>query len=70
MGIFRIKKITRFFAWSIAALLLYLNLKLVLEEGEHFFSMPGYISLENIVCNPTAGCPGAFILYFNSSLDE
>ena len=43
MGIFRIKKITRFFGWSIAALLLYLNLKLVLEEGEHFFSMPGYL---------------------------
>ena len=36
MGIFRIKIITRFFAWAIAALLLYLNLKLVLEEGRHF----------------------------------
>lgn len=46
MGIFRIKKITRFFGWSIAALLLYLNLKLVLEEGEHFFSMPGYLVLK------------------------
>jgi len=33
MGIFRIKITTRFFAWVIAALLLYLNLKLVLEEG-------------------------------------
>ena len=43
MGIFRIKIITRFFAWMIAALLLYLNLKLVLEEGRHFFNMPGYI---------------------------
>jgi manganese transport protein len=42
MGVFRIKIITRFFAWVIAALLLYLNLKLVLEEGEHFFSEPGY----------------------------
>ena len=46
MGIFRIKKITRFFGWSIAALLLYLNLKLVLEEGEHFFNMPGYLVLK------------------------
>lgn len=42
MGIFRIKIITRFFAWSIAALLLYLNLKLVLEEGRHFFDIQGY----------------------------
>jgi manganese transport protein len=42
MGIFRIKKITRFFGWSIAALLLYLNMKLVLEEGVHFFSIQGY----------------------------
>jgi manganese transport protein len=42
MGIFRIKILTRFFAWVVAALLLYLNLKLVLEEGEHFFSEPGY----------------------------
>jgi manganese transport protein len=42
MGIFRIKKMTMFLAWSIAALLLYLNLKLVMEEGELFFSMSGY----------------------------
>ena len=42
MGIFRIKIITRFFAWVIAALLLFLNLKLVLEEGQHFFKTPGY----------------------------
>ncbi len=43
MGIFQIKKLTRFFAWVIAALLLYLNMKLVLEEGSHLFSMPGYL---------------------------
>ncbi len=42
MGGFRIKKITRFFAWSIAALLLYLNLKLVLEEGSQLYALPGY----------------------------
>jgi manganese transport protein len=42
MGIFRIKILTRFFAWSIAALLLYLNLKLVLEEGFQLFVMSGY----------------------------
>jgi manganese transport protein len=43
MGIFRIKITTRFFAWVIAALLLYLNLKLVLEEGRQLFDIPGYI---------------------------
>jgi manganese transport protein len=42
MGIFRIKALTRFLAWTIAALLLYLNLKLVMEEGQHFLSLPGY----------------------------
>ncbi len=41
MGIFTIKKTTRFFAWAIAALLVYLNLKLVIEEGSDFFSHPG-----------------------------
>ena len=44
MGVFRIKIFTRFFAWSIAALLLYLNLKLVLEEGVQLFSLSGYWS--------------------------
>ncbi|HCL82831.1 MAG TPA: iron/manganese transporter [Chitinophagaceae bacterium] len=43
MGIFRIKPGTRVLAWVIASLLLYLNLKLVLEVGTGFFSMPGYI---------------------------
>jgi len=41
MGIFRINKLTRFFAWAIAALLLYLNLKLVLQEGINLFENPG-----------------------------
>jgi manganese transport protein len=42
MGVFRIKKTTRVAAWVIAALLLFLNLKLVLEEGILLFNMPGY----------------------------
>jgi manganese transport protein len=42
MGIFRIKKLTRFFAWSIAGLLLYLNLKLVLQEGMQLSVLPGF----------------------------
>jgi len=51
MGIFRIKKWTRFFAWTIAALLLYLNLKLVMDEGSNYFSHPGHPILKvGIVC--------------------
>jgi manganese transport protein len=46
MGIFRIKIWTRIFAWTIAILLLYLNLKLVLEEGQLFFHAPGYQMLK------------------------
>jgi len=46
MGVFRINKTTRFFAWVIAALLLYLNLKLVLEEGTNYFSFPGHVFLK------------------------
>ncbi|MDP9040775.1 MAG: Nramp family divalent metal transporter [Bacteroidota bacterium] len=42
MGIFRIKIVTRFLAWAIAGVLLYLNLKLVLEEGTLLSNMPGY----------------------------
>ncbi len=41
MGIFTINITTKFFAWIIAALLLFLNLKLVIEEGSNYFSHPG-----------------------------
>ncbi len=41
MGIFSINKTTRFFAWTVAAMLVFLNLKLVIEEGTDFFSNPG-----------------------------
>jgi manganese transport protein len=42
MGVFTIKKTTRFLGWVIAGLLLYLNIKLVIDEGVHFFGIPGY----------------------------
>ena len=41
MGKFTINKITKFFAWTIASLLVFLNMKLVIEEGGTFFSQPG-----------------------------
>jgi manganese transport protein len=61
MGIFRIKIITRFFAWVIAALLLFLNLKLVLEEGQHFFKNPGYAAWKILF---VAILLGALVLLF------
>jgi len=43
MGVYRIQKLTQFLAWAIAITLLYLNLKLVLEEGVQLFELPGYL---------------------------
>jgi manganese transport protein len=38
MGEFSISVVTRFFGWAVAALLVYLNLKLVLEESSSYFT--------------------------------
>jgi manganese transport protein len=62
MGVFTIKKTTRIIGWTIAGLLLYLNLKLVLEEGTHFFSIPGYGLLKVISVVVLAGAV-ALLLY-------
>jgi len=43
MGIFRIPVHTQIISWIIAALLLYLNLKLVMEEGMQLFNQPGFL---------------------------
>jgi len=43
MGIFRIPVHTQIISWIIAALLLYLNLKLVIEEGMQLFNQPGFL---------------------------
>lgn len=43
MGTFRINISTRLIAWVIAALLLYLNLKLVFEEGHKLFNLQGML---------------------------
>jgi manganese transport protein len=44
MGVFRIKNTTRLVAWLIAALLLFLNFKLVWEEGQKLFGLPGLLA--------------------------
>ncbi len=44
MGVFAIQARTKFFAWLIAALLVYLNLKFVTEELGDYFREPGHLS--------------------------
>jgi manganese transport protein len=41
MGAFSIKTITKFFSWLVAAVLIYLNMKLVYEESAGYFAQPG-----------------------------
>ncbi|MBS1665923.1 MAG: Nramp family divalent metal transporter [Bacteroidetes bacterium] len=41
MGKFSIKLTTKFFSWLVAAILVYLNIKLVLEEVAGYFAHPG-----------------------------
>lgn len=42
MGAFSIKTITKFFSWLVAAVLIYLNMKLVYEESAGYFAQPGH----------------------------
>ena len=62
MGIFTINKITKFFAWAIASLLVYLNMKLVIEEGGRFFSEPGHL-IWKILLTVVALAAVALLLY-------
>ncbi len=49
MGVFSIKKVTKFFAWLVASVLVYLNMKLVYEESATFFSSPGNLLWKIII---------------------
>jgi len=42
MGLFSVKPLIRFLAWLVAALLVYLNMKLVIEETAPFIAQPGH----------------------------
>jgi manganese transport protein len=64
MGIFRIKKLTRFLAWTIAALLLYLNFKLVTEESGHLFNLPGHWIWKILSIGVLLGAVGLLIYIF------
>jgi len=41
MGQFSINNITKFLAWTVAAVLIYLNVKLIYEEAANYFLQPG-----------------------------
>jgi manganese transport protein len=43
MGRFSISKSIKILAWGIAALLIYLNIKLLYQEGADFFGQPGHL---------------------------
>jgi manganese transport protein len=62
MGIFRIKKPTLFFAWIIAAILLFLNFKLVMEEASHLFIIPGFMVWKILFIGIMLGA-GALLIY-------
>lgn len=49
MGVFAIKPITKIAAWCIAAVLVYLNIRMVGEEVAGFFSGPGNTILKSVV---------------------
>lgn len=49
MGVFAIKPVTKIAAWLIAAVLVYLNIRMVFEEVGGFFSAPGNGILKFIV---------------------
>jgi manganese transport protein len=49
MGEFVIKPLTKFFAWAVASILVYLNIKLVAEESVALFASPGNIFWKLVV---------------------
>jgi manganese transport protein len=64
MGIFTINKITKFFAWIIASLLVFLNLKLVIEEGGAYFSQPGNLILKILLTLVALGAAALLLFVF------
>jgi manganese transport protein len=61
MGKFSISPVIKFLAWLVAAVLIYLNIKLVYEQCEDFFSQPGYFVWKILI---TATGLAALLLLF------
>ncbi len=65
MGHFAIKPLTKMLSWIVASILVYLNIKLVIEESASLFSGPGHIIWKITVL--IVGCAGiALLLYIFS----
>jgi manganese transport protein len=59
MGAFSIKSITKFFSWLVAAILVYLNGRLVFEQSSAYFGQPGHLFWKMII---TLSCLGLVLL--------
>ena len=49
MGAFSIRPVIRLLAWAVASLLLYLNIKLVVEEASPYLASPGHVAGKMLV---------------------
>jgi manganese transport protein len=58
MGIFTVRPFIRFLAWMVAALLLYLNMKLVIEQTGPFIAAPGHWGWKVLILVASAGAIG------------
>jgi manganese transport protein len=65
MGEFVIKPLTKFFAWVVASVLVYLNIKLVVEESMRLFSSPGHLIWKLVVIVAGAGGIGLLVYIFS-----
>jgi manganese transport protein len=62
MGQFSINNITKILSWTVAGVLVYLNVKLVYEEAGNYFSQPGNLSWKILMV--TAGTLAASLLVY------
>jgi manganese transport protein len=61
MGAFSIRPFIKFLAWSVAGLLLYLNMKLVIEEAGPLFVSPGHLPVKLLLVVAGAGAIGLLL---------
>jgi manganese transport protein len=62
MGQFSINTITKILSWAIAVILVYLNIKLVLEAAESYFAAPGHWASKLVIV--AAGLSALFLLMY------
>ena len=63
MGTFRIKPIVQLLAWIIAAVLVYLNIRMVSQEAMGFFSQNGHWAIKALII--AAALFFAYLLLFS-----